>query len=162
MWGRLLVATMVIAFAGCEAPSDPAPPAAPDPLEEAIARGQFPDRVAEVLRQFARMPDGIPAAEAERLLRVSPDDGLGGEGNAHDQTTVYRLAPGYHLTLVVDITPWYDGRPAELAWAEVQVPIGSDERWPRADYTTIFPIWSGGRLHYRWPPNPGPHRTAAD
>jgi hypothetical protein len=149
MRGRLFVATLMAVQGGCCAPSEPESPVQADPLEEAIAVGRFPDRVSMVLRLLARMPAHIPGDEALRQLGISEDDALGGWGNANTSVTSYHLAPGYHLTLAIDLRSTYDGLPDRVIDARVAVLSRQGEDWWHSDFDSIFPYWQNGQMHYK-------------
>jgi hypothetical protein len=154
MRGWLMIAVAASVLGGCEAPTDPAAAAPIDPLEEAIARGRFPDAVTRVLRVLARMPARTPGDDAIRQLGLSSDDLLpGGFSDGKITCCDWKLAEGYRLSLVFAESGPIDGPidgpdpPDHLSWAAVS---GRTEGGPDGvTYEKVYPYWVGGKLRYK-------------
>ena len=144
MWGWLMTAIGVFVLGGCEAPSDPAPAAQFDPLEDAIARGRFPDPIANLLRRLSTLPQGSPVDAALDHLGLTdePDEGVSLLGQ---DSMSWDVAPGYRVDIVVDTDP-RGGGPPHVSYVSVAAArvIGN----PAAGSVQVVPYWSGGRLYY--------------
>lgn len=154
MRGWLMMAVTASVLGGCEAPSDPAPAAKADPLEEAIARGRFPDAVARVLRVLARMPNRTPADEALRQLGLSVDDALAdGWDNGRTTSLNWDLADGYRLNLVFKewgpIDGPFDGPDPPYLLLGAALSARTDGGPEGVTYQTVYPYWDSGKLRYK-------------
>jgi hypothetical protein len=142
MRGWLMIAIGVLTLAGCEAPSDPAPAAQSDPLEEAIARGRFPDEVARVLRRLATLPPGSPSDVAGAHLGL-PREPDGGWALTETYLSYWNVAPGYRVEVVsCDV---FETRSDKVVWVSIEV---QQESSNPDHYTRVGPYWSGGHMRY--------------
>lgn len=145
MRGCLVLALAIVAFTGCEAPSEPAPAAQSDPLEEAIARGHYPAPVAGFLRRLATLPPGLSEGATLEHLGLT-DEAPGGYDAEDGVVRFWNLAPGYQVAIF--IRDFLLAGPPEVIHVSVTFAGEPDFPGPAWGATKVPLYWFRGRLRY--------------